>query len=504
MTTSPPIIDELPAGAVEPAQDPAVAWTAAWFGFFVTLLVLVTPAVFIFSTPLQPRSSNAWWAALFVTVIGGLRFSWVAALGEVRLFELIFWLFTYCFLGLAPMVQLRSQQFPGTTPDVDPRYYLPAMAVVLVGIAAFAVGLLLPRRVDGYDRMRLLPPGRRPTKPRRVAVRPVTTAGTVVLSAFSVLVTGYYVSRLGVGVLFTTRAQRGVAEASLGLGTANLAVFRAVATLPLLVSVTALMRLRAQRRASGGTVPLPLPLGILVLLVLVDNPLVAPRYVAGTALLSVFVAFGAAATPRRVRWFALLLAAGLVLVFPYADITRTSDDVSLAEQPGVVQALASSDFDAYSQIANTLDYVHVHGHTHGAQLLGAALFAVPRVAWPDKPVDTGILLAEYRNYAVTNLSAPIWSEFYIDGGWLLLVVGMAVLGLALRRLDDQAVRTLTRGARHPGGVLVTVLPFYLVLMLRGSLLQSMAGATVLVVSAFVVSGRLERDRSRPATPGPLP
>src|SRR5207253_291263 len=157
-----------------------------------------------------------------------------------------------------------------------------------------------------------------------------------------------------------------------------------------------------------------------------------------TAALAVLTALGGAATAQRIRKLGLFLAVGLVLVFPYADAARTTDGTG--DKGGPVQALASADFDAFCQITNTVSYVQDLGATQGRQLLGAALFWVPRTLWAGKPQDTGIVLADFRTYKVTNLSAPLWAEFFINGQWLLLVAGMGALGFVLRRLDNHAVR----------------------------------------------------------------
>jgi hypothetical protein len=116
---------------------------------------------------------------------------------------------------------------------------------------------------------------------------------------------------------------------------------------------------------------------------------------------------------------------------------------------------------------------------------------VPRQIWPDKPRDTGIVLSESRRYRFENLSAPIWAELYINGGWLLLTGGMIALG-ALVRSQDRRIEESLQQVRTPA-IAACVLPFYLMILLRGSLLQAMSYLLViLVASAFV--GRWERAR----------
>lgn len=470
-----------PAGDDDPTgsrDEPRRPHATAWFACTATLLVGLGPTLVIGSTPLSDASSSAWPWAWLLTVLVGLRYSWLVAVAPSRLYEVVVWLFTYVFLGLAALAQMRSGRYPGTTPDIDPSLNGRTMAVVFVGSAAFALGLALS------------------APPRTTTSRPAPRMSNHRLLLFTALVllfSAYYASRIGVGTLFSTRAERTALEGATFSNDTLLAVVKAAATLPIVVAFSGLLRLRQQRRADGRAGPSVLPALVLAVMVVVVSPLSSPRYLFGTAALAVLVALGATATPTRTRWFVLLLAAGLVLVFPYADATRRPGEATVVSGPA--QTLSSSDFDAFDQINNGVAYVEAKGTTAGRQALGAVLFWVPRSVWEDKPQDTGILLADFRDYSVTNLSAPLWAELFINGSWVLLGAGMLGLGLLVRRLD----RHDGRGADpYERGVLADVLPFYLIIMLRGSLLQSMAGFAVLAVSARFVTERRARSEQRSA------
>lgn len=468
-------------GADEPVRRDAgadlrgSAW--AWFAVSATVLVGLAPVLVMRSTPLSESTSDAWPWAWLLTVLVGLRYAWVVAVAPYRLYELIVWLFTYVFLGLAALAQMRSGTYPGTTPDLDTSLNATTMAVIGVGAAAFGLGLALG---PGQRRASSRPPPR------------MSNHRLLAFTALALLVSAWYASRLGIGTLFTTRAERTALE-GIVFGDATVrAVIKAAATLPLVVAFSGLVRLRRQRAAEGRSGPVLLTGLVLVVMVVVISPVSSPRYLFGTAALAVVVALGATATTARTRWFALLLAAGLVLVFPYADATRRPGPG--AELSGPAQALSSSDFDAFDQVNNAVAYVQAEGTTHGGQALGAALFWVPRSIWEGKPQDTGVLLADFREYTFSNLSAPLWAELFINGGWLALVVGMAALGVLVRSLDGSPAPG-GRG-RHAGrGVLADIMPFYFIIMLRGSLLQSMAGFAVLAASGIFVTER-SRRRSR--------
>jgi hypothetical protein len=456
--------------------------TATWFAFTGTLLGGAAPLLLMSSTPLSPASSPAWVGAWLLSIAVGLRYAWLVARGERRLFEISFWLFTYVFLGLAPLVQMRSGSYPGTTPNTDLARNGTVVVLIAVGVVAFVVGNALAGRSPAPTR----------GQPR------VDPPHVLVLVRCALLFSAYYLVSVGLSTVLSSRSARSVAAGAAWPSPPVTAVVSALATLPLVVAFAALCLYRRQRREHGLTGPAVLPVVLLLAVVVLLNPLSSPRYVAGTAGLSVLVALGAVATRRRTRVFGVAVAVGLVLVFPYADVARYAGQTGSGKTGGPAKVLASPDFDAFDQINNALVYVERVRPAPGRQFLGALLFFVPRNAWPSKPEDTGIVLAEFRNYKVTNLSAPLWAEAYVNGGWLVLVAVMLALGAGVRRWDMRM--SLVRPLPVAPGVLETTLPFYAIIMLRGSLLQSMAGLTVLLVCGRYVSARRTGGQDEPAAP----
>jgi hypothetical protein len=237
-------------------------------------------------------------------------------------------------------------------------------------------------------------------------------------------------------------------------------------------------------------------------LVITVNPITAARYIFGTALLALAALFGLFATRRLFRLTAMLWVVVLIVIFPLADAFRYSAEGEL-KSGSLVETLTSPDFDAFPQINNTLLYVHRYGLTDGRQAVGVVLFWVPRSVWPEKPRDTGILLSETRDYRMQNLSAPLWAEMYINGGWPLLVLGMFGLGILVRSQDERIENSLQRRVAKVAGhqrarapaILACILPFYLMILLRGSLLQAMSYLMVILTCTAFVS-RWEKIRAR--------
>lgn len=438
------------------------------------------PLLFHEATGGSTNTRNPWWAIALI-VVSGAAYAGVIASRTRRLFGMALWLFTYLFMGLAPYVQYRLEMTPGTTPDVDANLYPAAGILLLACFAATGVGSYF-----GYH-------SRRPV--RALSALTVNRLNTTVLSVIAVGLFLTYGAIAGFDVFLLTRAESNAYRETLWGDSVTGALLGGGMRMGLLVAFLAQMSLRYQDKAAGRRARwLPaLVLGCLLLFVV--NPINSPRYTFGTVALAMLAAFGAYATITRFRIMAVAALAGLLFIFPIADTFRRSTDVEI-EAVGPVDAMKSGDFDAFSQLTNTLSYVGDHGITYGHQLLGVLLVWVPRSLWPGKPEATGIVLADHMNYTFTNLSAPIWAELLINFGWAGAILGMGAVGYWFRRWD---VRTELHLRRYPvPPVVVSAAAFYMLILLRGSLLAVISQLLVILLASWYVT----RGRSRKVTPEP--
>jgi hypothetical protein len=430
-----------------------------------------------------------WWTAGLVLLWSGAHLAWLVARGEPRLLEFITWLFAYVFLGLAAFIQMRAGAFPTTTPGLPTEYAERAGLVVLVGLAGVEAGLWVARRRWGSRVPR-----------HRVGSSTISEARAVLLGVAGLVLAAYYVSRVGLPTLFTSRTELLRVRGGIWPDRTTAAIVLVSAYVPLLVAVHALVRIRRTARATGRTPRWPGALAAVCLAVLltVVNPVTSPRYVVGTVLLSLLFLAGGFRTPRRTRVWLVALIVALVVVFPYSDVFRTSSGGG-NQQALTANLTLNGDYDAFAQVVNTVAYVDREGVTDGRQALGVALFWVPRSVWPDKPIDTGVLLAEANDYDFTNLSAPIWAEMYINGGWLVVVLGSLALGVGV---GAAGARTWVHDRDSSvAAIALGLVSFYLLIVLRGSLLQSMAHLSVLVAcTLFLRSRGGERSRSSGRAP----
>jgi hypothetical protein len=185
----------------------------------------------------------------------------------------------------------------------------------------------------------------------------------------------------------------------------------------------------------------------------------------------------------------------MLAIFPFTDAFRTTLKASFkAANP--VDSLMSGDYDSFAQLMNGYLVGTREGIPVGKQFSGVLLFWLRRAWWEDKPVDTGVHIANVRGYGFTNLSAPLWIELYLNGGWVLLVVGMFALGYGLHRWDTR-LEAQIQVARIPGPV-GCILPFYMLILLRGSLLQAAAFLFFIVTFSLFVAQRKKANTRRGA------
>ncbi|MEV0672712.1 hypothetical protein [Mycobacterium sp. NPDC050441] len=454
-----------------------------WVG---AVLVVFGPVAIIRYTGVPENLLWLW--SVPMIVLAGFRFAWLVGSGERRLFEMMYWAFAYAFLGLAPLAQLRMDAFPNTVARMDMSLIAVGSLIAIVGSFAFLLGVLADNAT-----LRRGNAGR--ASPVRNTSRVLTIDRTrvLLLAGFAVMFNIYYLSKVG-WIQFTQSRDEAFAVYNAIWPPGSLGVMvRSCTFMSLLVAFVALVRYRREMKRAGelgfpvaaGALRLNSVLAVLVGLLMANsmNPISNARYLSGTAILGAATALGLFATRTRFRVTAVSFLLGLLVVFPLADAFRYGREANFkATNP--VEALISPDYDSFGQLVNGYLVAERDGIVPGRQLLGVFLFAIPRKIWDDKPVDSGILIANVRGYRFTNLSAPLWTEFYLNGGWLLLILGMFGLGWWLHRIDSGIERQFTTAGMP--ALLNCVIPFYMMILLRGSLLQAASFLFfILLFAAFV-------------------
>lgn len=451
-------------------------------GFYVFLsLSCGLPLVVLGISP-EMRNPVGAFLAFVVAFYCGARLGFLAARGELRLLSLTFHLFVYVWLGITPLAQLLQNDFPWPG-QYTRRTVVFAYIIVAIGIAAYEIGTRARAGREGVL-FRL---------ERRLRRRRFRLSRGLLVGLGAVAVFGFFFYELGgVRNFLVSRADmfQNIKELS---GTdyqaGGLLIF-SLLRVPPYVAMYSLwwhwLRRRAELRRQARLGLLLLLALTLVVNAIVSSPLNSPRYWFGTIVLSMF--FAALPWWRSLSFglCALVIGFGLLVVFPYADVFRSSTDLSSLYERDYNPITQKGDYDCFQQLANAVEYVGENGLAYGRQVAGTLLFWVPRGLWPDKPIQSGVTVAEWMGYEYTNLSMPLWGEAYLDGGLLLVVVALFLFGYA-----TAAVERVFLDERHArdslAAMTVPVVAAYQIFFLRGSLMSTFAYLVPILALLFLTS-----------------
>lgn len=338
--------------------------------------------------------------------------------------------FPYCWLVVPSVYQishgLAAWGDPGVTLDFSAT--LRAQLVLGLGQAFLLVGYLTvvrPRRESEAREWSVAADSRR----RILVIASLMTAATLVLIPFVVAQVG------GVSALFTSRAELNQSLAASGVQQGDQATRALIKTVPAALATSSLVLLVWLVRSSERGDPLRLRAGAVagvtfLALLVVANPFAYSRF----QVLAAFGPVALAVLRPRTRGTALTWLVGLctafLLAYPAASYFRLGTDTG-ASGP----LLASKDYDGFQQAINTVTFVDQEGISYLMHLVSGLLFFIPRAIWTAKARPSAFEVAAERGYTFQNLSMPFPSEAYLDGGWIAVVLVMALLGLLFGLLD---------------------------------------------------------------------
>ncbi|WP_062318502.1 hypothetical protein [Demequina maris] len=440
--------------------------------------------------------------ALIITCGSAIRLAMLIASPRPRIVSGTFWMFLYISAGVVPLAQLHTQSFG---------YFLIAIEdmgeaglLFLAAAIAFEVGHIAGRRRASSGKAGA---GEQGDDAPVAKGRVLTRTRLVGLTVFATLTTAVYVSSLGgPAVFFQSRAAITQAYLDAGLRSdgnqAAATIILAASVGPALVALIAWIIVVRDKANRVPTDFLWLALAI-GLNVMVNNPLVTARYWALTVLVGIAYALPGLSR-RRFTWAVVFGILGALVVFPYTDVTRY-DAVGSGSQVEVVsiaEKISTKDYDQVVMTANGVDYVQDEGFTRGLQTGSAALFFVPRSLWAGKGEDTGVLLGEHFDLAITNLSSPLPLEVWIDFGWVGMTAAFVFFGWGARRMEDKLDLSGAFGFGKTTfiALILPLLAGYGFILMRGPLLQSMSKGMALIAACLLVTGPV-RDAADEALRG---
>jgi hypothetical protein len=143
----------------------------------------------------------------------------------------------------------------------------------------------------------------------------------------------------------------------------------------------------------------------------------------------------------------------------------------------------------------------VGGYAHGETIWESVLALIPRVLWPDKPMQAGSgdLVSRYTGIqfaAGTSIGIGVVMEFYVNFGTWGVIAGFLVMGALVTLVDLTAAECLAKGDLH--GFVLWYLPGISLLQVGGSLMEVTTSAGASLAVAFIANKYLERLQNKQA------
>lgn len=333
--------------------------------------------------------------------------------------KLIHWLFYLTFLTIAPFTQyLYDYQAWG--------YYISIQDYLLVNLLILIWGVLfricsgrttLKQTTDTYDRLvRTFPP--------------IKNGYLVVLFFISLISTTIVVVLVGFSNLFS------VVDYDTGLDkTFSLLFETIVRPVPVFSTAVAIIFCRQKKKFSLW-VPIFLTLALIS-----DFPTAIPRFAMACQYGGIIILlFRSLLNKKGIFVISFLLV--FLIIFPASNTFKWNGfELSVILQSidetfrNISRGFCAVDYDAYSVLVRTIQYVSDNGITWGRSLITVIFFFVPRAIWPGKMEASGEVVAAVQGQDFTNLSSPLPAEGYINFGIFGLIIFAIVYGLLVKKVD---------------------------------------------------------------------
>lgn len=225
---------------------------------------------------------------------------------------------------------------------------------------------------------------------------------------------------------------------------------------------------------------------IILIGIIANFPTAIPRYWLATFYFGAMLVFLKEYLKKHNQIFATFLVGSIILVFPILSIARFSISEVKTKFSTIQDVFSYSflggDFDAYSSLCSTINYVSTNGITWGKQLATVLLFFVPRSFWPSKSVGSGALVNTLEHSDFTNFSSTFIAEGYINFGLIGSIIFIIGLAIFIARYDHWYWFS---GRKNFNFIVYPAAIGMMFFMLRGDLLSSFAYSVGIYCSGWI-------------------
>jgi hypothetical protein len=223
---------------------------------------------------------------------------------------------------------------------------------------------------------------------------------------------------------------------------------------------------------------------IAVEIAIFSSPLSTPRFLLLSLVFMLIMAVSDFRSPILRLGLVTGAAVALYMVFPVlGSASRDPEILWVLDRVQLTAYLSHLDFDNGAQLLMGYRFAQEQGFYNGLNMLSALLVIVPRSIWPQKSEGVGASIITYFDPAAfSNVSAPLYLEFFIDFGF----TGVAVYSLAFGYLLGRVNQAATRAGRYSVPWMLNIALFATMpLLVRGAVMTGAVALYAHVIAAIV-------------------
>ena len=184
------------------------------------------------------------------------------------------------------------------------------------------------------------------------------------------------------------------------------------------------------------------------------------------------------------KFWMVSLSLGLSFIFPYLDYFRESlsnDGFSKQNSYDVASHFLTGDFDAFSTIILSINYIKFNEFSLFKNFFDALLVYIPRAIWVDKPISSSFLLTNDGSIQFSSIATNYWAEGYLALGFIGVFLSLFIIGILVKSISEQ------RDGSHFIQVIYIFFIPYMIYFLRGDLYSTAFRLIPLIFLTYLVT-----------------
>lgn len=383
----------------------------------------------------------------------------------------LFYLYSYFFLGIAPILQYSYKINFWTNKDILEKEYLKLNIVLIISLMFYQIlyYLFSKRKNNKLENYFL--------KNFSLKNKKLKKSLLIILPLIVLFLTLYRLNFNFILLFFNTNLKSSMSKYS---QINNLIYDNFIAIIPFLCLVIFKI-LKIKNKI--------IEIYLLIIFLLVNFPTALSRYAVARVYIPIIILYSKILRKYFMLNFTIIF--GLLYLFPFLNQFRYFKSFKSIKFNLDFGMFLEGHFDSYQ---NFLRVINENIITNGKQLLGVILFWVPRSIWKEKPIGSGAFLAKKANLIYSNIAMNYFGEGYINFGYIGIILFIIFIAYINAKFDK-----LYWNYKENYFVI-----FYLVMLsmeifiLRGDLMSSFAYLTGSFLSSIVIYCiifRVRKDRN---------